>query len=124
MVFFLAVFCASQLSKLTGTIGGQVALEGFLGINRHLWFHRILMKAGVIALAMLCVWNSGTADSYHLLILSQVMLAMQLPAAVISLFRVASSNSIMGTHKISLSVEVLAWLSFFFMLILNIYCSC
>ena len=48
------------------------------------------------------------------------MLAMQLLAAVIPLFRVASSSSIMGTHKISLFVEVLAWLSFFLILILNI----
>lgn len=120
VAFFLAVFCASQLTKLTGTIGEQVALEGFLGIDRRIWFHHILMKAGVIALAMLYVWNSGTADIYQLLIFSQVMLSMQLPAAVIPLFRVASSSSIMGTHKISLFVEVLAWLSFFLMLILNI----
>jgi len=120
VAFFLAVFCASQLTKLTGTIGGQVALEGFLGINRHMWFNRILMKAGVIALAMLYVWNSGTADIYQLLIFSQVMLAMQLPAAVIPLFRVASSSSIMGTHKISHFVKVLAWLSFFLMVILDI----
>lgn len=120
VAFFLAVFCASQLTKLTRTIGGKVALEGFLGINQHMWFNRILMKAGGIALAMLYVWNSGTADIYQLLIFSQVLLAMQLPAAVIPLFRVASSSSVMGTHKISLFVEVLAWLSFFFMVILNI----
>lgn len=120
VAFFLAVFCASQLTKLTRTIVGQVAFEGFLGINQHMWFNRILMKAGGIALAMLYVWNSGTADIYQLLIFSQVLLAMQLPAAVIPLFRVASSSSIMGTHKISLFVEVLAWLSFFLMVILNI----
>ena len=120
VAIFLAVFCASQLTKLIGTIGEQVALEGFLGIDRHIWFQRILMKEGVISLAMLYVWNSGTVDVYQLLIFSQVMLDMQLPAAAIPLFKVASSSSIMGTHKISLFVEVLAWISFFLMLILNI----
>lgn len=50
-----------------------------------MWFKRILMKAGGIALAMLYVWNSGTADIYQLLIFSQVLLAMQLPAAMIPL---------------------------------------
>ena len=64
MAFFLAVFCASQLTKLTGIIREQVALEGFLGIDRHIWFQCILMKAGVIALAMIYVWNLGTADVY------------------------------------------------------------
>ena len=78
------------------------------------------MKTDVISLAMLYVWNSGTTEIYQLLIFSQVMLDMQLPAAVIPLFRVAYSNSIMGTHKISLFVEFLGWLSFFLMLILNI----
>ena len=78
------------------------------------------MKIDVISLAMLYVWNSRTADVYQLLIFSQVMLSMQFPAAVIPLFRMASSSSMMGTHKISLFVEVLAWLSFFLMLILNI----
>ena len=120
VAFFLAIFCASQLTKLTGIIREQFALEGFLGIDRHIWFQHILMKTDVIALAMLYIWNSGTAEVYQLLIFSQVMLDMQLPATVIPLFRVAYSNSIMGTHKISLFVEVLAWLSFFLMLILNI----
>ena len=64
VVFFLAVFCANQLTKLTGTIGEKVALEGFLGIDPHIWFQHILMKTGVISLAMLYVWNSGTADVY------------------------------------------------------------
>ena len=64
LAFFLAVFCASQLTKLTRTIGEQVALEGFLGIDHHIWFQRILMKAGVISLAVLYVWNSGTSYVY------------------------------------------------------------
>eukprot|EP01018_Ginkgo_biloba_P031391 Gb_17016 [translate_table: standard] len=120
VAFFLALFCASQLSTLTGTIGGQIAMQGFLGVNPRAWLHRIVIKTVAIAPAMLCVWTSGTEGIYQLLIFSQVILALQLPSAVIPLFRTATASSIMGTHKISLFVEVLAWLSFFLMLILNI----
>ena len=70
MAVFLAVFCPSQLTKITGIIREQVALEGFLGIDHHIWFQRILMKTDVISLAMLYVWNSGTAEVYQLLIFS------------------------------------------------------
>jgi ethylene-insensitive protein 2 len=69
---------------------------------------------------MLYVWNLGSGDIYQLLIFSHVMLAMQLPTVVIPLFRIESSISIMGTHKISHFVKVLAHLSFFCMVNLNI----
>ncbi|XP_057841827.1 ethylene-insensitive protein 2.2 isoform X2 [Cryptomeria japonica] len=120
VAFFIGIYCASQLSTLTGTVGAQVALEGFLGVHPRIWVHRTLIKVGAVVLAMLCIWNTEAAGIYWLLIFSQVMLAMQLPSAVIPLFRVASSSSIMGNHKVSFAVEVMAWLSFFFMLILNL----
>lgn len=69
---------------------------------------------------MLYVWNLGSGDIYQLLIFSHVMLAMQLPTVVIPLFRIESSSSIMGTHKISHFVKFLARLSFFYMVNLNI----
>ena len=120
VAFFSGCILCQPVDKTNWDHWRANCFGGFLGIDRHIWFQRILMKTGVISLAMLYVWNSGTADVYQLLIFSQVMLAMQLPAAVIPFFRVASSSSIMGTHKISLFVEFLAWLSFFLMLILNI----
>ncbi|KAH9288411.1 hypothetical protein KI387_032528, partial [Taxus chinensis] len=120
VVFFVGIYCASHFSTLTGTVGAQSALEGFLGVNAHVWFHHILIKVGAVVLAMLCIWNTEVAGIYQLLIFSQVTLAMQLPSAVIPLFRVASASSIMGTHKISFVIEVTAWLSFFLMLILNL----
>lgn len=120
VVFFVGIYCASQLSTVTGTVGAQVALEGFLGVHPRIWVHRVLIKVGAVVLAMLCIWNTDAAGIYQLLIFSQVMLAMQLPSAVIPLFRVASSSSIMGTHRVPFAVEVMAWVSFFFMLILNL----
>uniref|UniRef100_A0A0D6QW07 Uncharacterized protein n=1 Tax=Araucaria cunninghamii TaxID=56994 RepID=A0A0D6QW07_ARACU len=120
LAVLVGIHFATQLSTLAGTAGAQVALEGFVGVHPRLWIHRILIKLGAVALAMLCIWNTGDEGVYRLLIFSQVMLAMQLPSAVIPLFRVATARSIMGIHKVSFVVEVLAWLSFLFMLILNL----
>ncbi|ERN08378.1 ethylene-insensitive protein 2 isoform X1 [Amborella trichopoda] len=116
--FFLVIFCASWITKLTCDIGGRSVFHGFLG--RGLC-KRVIIKAFTIIPALSCVWFYGAEGVYQFLIFSQVILGLQLPSAVIPLFRIASSSSIMGTYKIPLFIEIFSWTSFFGMLVLNIF---
>lgn len=116
--FGLALLCAGQLSTLTGTVAGQVALEGFVGGNAPLSIHRTLIKLVAILLALLLVWSFGSEGTYQVLIFSQVVLALQLPFAIVPLIKVTSSEAVMGHHKNPFIVEVISWVcvaSIFFM---------
>lgn len=108
-VFGLALVCAGQLSAFTGTIAGQVALEGFLQINMHGWLHRFLIRVTAIVPAALCVWRTGSEGAYRLLICSQVFLALELPFTVVPLIKVTSSDAHMGEHRNSTVVKTVAW---------------
>ncbi|XP_058101685.1 ethylene-insensitive protein 2.2-like isoform X2 [Magnolia sinica] len=118
--FFVVLFFSSQVTALTWTLGGQVLLHDFFGINPHIWLHRLTIKALAIIPAIFCAWNSGDEGVYQLLIFSQVILAMLLPSSVIPLFRVASSGFIMGAFKISSFAEILALSAFLWMLVSKI----
>ncbi|KAF5183457.1 Divalent metal cation transporter mnth [Thalictrum thalictroides] len=119
-VLFLVMFLASHITAITWNLGGQVVLHELLGIKPPVWLHRATIRMLVIFLSLYCTWNSGAESAYQLLVFTQVILAMLLPSSVIPLFRVASSRSIMGVHKISQLVEFLALTTLIGMLGLNI----
>ncbi|KAJ1395939.1 NRAMP family [Sesbania bispinosa] len=118
-VFLLILFLANQTTTLTWSLG-EVAVHGFLKLDIPGWLHCATIRVIAVLPALYCVWSSGAEGMYQLLIFTQVLVALQLPSSVIPLFRIAISRSIMGVHKVSQFVELLALIIFIGMLGLNI----
>ncbi|KAJ0027468.1 hypothetical protein Pint_35640 [Pistacia integerrima] len=119
-VFLLVLFLSSQITALTWNLSGQVVLHDFLKLDIPNWLHRATIRIISMVPALFCVWTSGAEGIYQLLIFTQVMVALLLPSSVIPLFRVASSRSIMGVHKISQFLEFLVLITFGGMLVLKL----
>ena len=108
-LFAIALLASGQSSTLTGTYAGQIVMEGFLHLRLRPWLRRLLTRSVAIIPAVIVVSSSGEQGTYQLLILSQVVLSMQLPFAVIPLIRFTSDRSRMGEFASALWVKVLAW---------------
>ncbi|MED6168807.1 Ethylene-insensitive protein 2 [Stylosanthes scabra] len=119
-VIFLILFLANQTTALNWGFGGEAVVQSFLKLDIPGWLHYVTIRVIAVLPALYCVWSSGAEGLYQLLILTQVLVALQLPSSVIPLFRVATSRSIMGAHKMSQFVELLALTIFIGMLGLNI----
>ncbi|KAK7378642.1 hypothetical protein VNO80_04088 [Phaseolus coccineus] len=118
--FLLLLFLANQITALTWSLGGEVVVQGFLKLDIPGWLHYATIRVITVSSALYFVWSSGAEGMYQLLLFTQVLVALQLPSLVIPLFRVATSRSIMGVHKISQFLELLALIIFIGMLGLNI----
>ncbi|KAK6779558.1 hypothetical protein RDI58_021742 [Solanum bulbocastanum] len=101
----LVTFISNQVTPLTWDLGRQAVVHDLFGMDIPGWLHHVTIRVISIVPALYCVWNSGAEGLYQLLILTQVVVALVLPSSVIPLFRVASSRSIMGIHKISQLME-------------------
>jgi ethylene-insensitive protein 2 len=119
-VLVLLLFLANQTTALTWSLGGEVVVNGFLNLDISGRLHYSTIRVIVMLHALYCVWSSGGEGMYQLVVFTQVLVAPQLPSFVIPQFRVAMSRLIMGTHKISQPVELLALIIFIGMLGLNI----
>ncbi|KAH6835960.1 hypothetical protein C2S53_002335 [Perilla frutescens var. hirtella] len=106
------MFVSNQLVAVSWSLGRQVTTQDFFRLEIPDWLHRATIRIIAIIPALFCVWNSGGEGIFQLLIFTQVVVALLLPASVIPLFRVASSRSIMGVFKNSLLVEFFALVSF------------
>ena len=109
ILFAIALLCSGQSSTLTGTLAGQVVMEGFLNFRMRPWLRRMLTRSMAITPAALTVYFAGEHGSYQLLILSQVILSLQLPFAVIPLIHFTNSRERMGTFANRAWVRILAW---------------
>ena len=108
-VFALALLASGQNSTLTGTLAGQVVMEGFLNIRIRPWLRRLITRglAIVPAIAVTALWGErGTAK---LLVLSQVVLSMQLSFAVVPLVMFTSDRGKMGEFANPAWVKTLSW---------------
>ncbi len=121
-VFFgVALLCSGQSSTLTGTMAGQIVMEGFLNIRMQPWLRRLLTRTMAIIPAALTVYLAGENGTYKLLILSQIILSMQLPFAVIPLIHFTNDKQRMGALANRVWVKSLAWISAALILALNVW---
>ncbi|KAK4281489.1 hypothetical protein QN277_012974 [Acacia crassicarpa] len=120
VAFLLFLFSSNQTMALTWSLGGEVVVHSFLKLDIPGWLHYATIRVIAVLPALYCVWSAGAEGMYQLLVLTQVVVALQLPSFVIPLFRIATSKSIMGVHKISQFVEFLALIVFIGILGLNI----
>ena len=110
--FALALLCAGQSSTITGTLAGQITMEGFLRLRIRPWLRRLVTRALAIvpAVTVILIADDQTVGVYQLLILSQVILSLQLSFAVVPLVRFTSSRQKMGPFVNPRWVQCLAWL--------------
>lgn len=117
--FAIALLCAGQSSTITGTMAGQIVMEGFLDIRMRPWLRRLITRAVAVLPAVLTILWAGDSAVYQLLILSQVVLSLQLPFAVIPLIRFTSDSKRMGVFASPSWVKALAWTAASIILVLN-----
>ncbi len=108
-LFAIALLASGQSSTLTGTFAGQIVMEGFLNLRMPPWLRRLVTRLLAIIPAILTILYFGDGGTYRLLILSQVVLSMQLPFAVIPLIKFTNDPRRMGEFANRGWVRVLAW---------------
>jgi manganese transport protein len=108
-LFALALLASGQNSTLTGTLAGQIVMEGFLQIRLKPWIRRLVTRAIAILPAILVIGIAGEGKLTSLLILSQVVLSFQLPFAVIPLVQFTSERGKMGAFVNSRPTTIAAW---------------
>ncbi len=121
VLFAVALLCAGQASTMTGTMAGQIVMEGFLSFRMRPWLRRLVTRMAAIIPAAVTIYFAGAAGTFKLLILSQVILSMQLPFAVIPLVHLTSDRAKMGSFANPAWVRVLAWLATAIIVVLNVY---
>jgi manganese transport protein len=109
-VFACALLASGQNSTLTGTLAGQIVMEGFLHIRLKPWMRRLITRALAILPAVLVIGIAGENKVTSLLILSQVVLSFQLPFAVIPLIQFTNDRKKMGEFANSRMTAVIAWI--------------
>jgi manganese transport protein len=118
-LFAIALISAGQSSTLTGTLAGQIVMEGFLHFKIRPVLRRLITRAIAIIPAVIVISLQGEQGSYALLILSQVILSLQLPFAIIPLIRFTSEKERMGAFANKAWVKLLAWVAAAIIVALN-----
>ena len=108
--FAIALIAAGQSSTLTGTLAGQIVMEGHLNLRIQPWVRRLITRMLAIIPALFTVIYFGESGTGKLLVLSQVVLSLQLGFAIIPLIHFVSSKKLMGEFSIKLPLKIGAWL--------------
>ncbi|MEK6779825.1 MAG: Nramp family divalent metal transporter, partial [Candidatus Deferrimicrobiota bacterium] len=119
-LFAVALICAGQSSTITGTLAGQIVMEGFVNIRLRPWVRRLVTRAVAIVPAVATILWLGEHATGKLLILSQVILSLQLSFAVVPLIHMVSDRGLMGAFAIRSWVKGLAWATAFIIAALNV----
>jgi len=109
-LFAIALIAAGQSSTITGTLAGQIVMEGYLSLRINPWLRRLITRLLAIIPALIVIIIYGDEKVDYLLILSQVILSLQLGFAIIPLIHFVSDKSKMGNFVIKPPTKILAWL--------------
>ncbi len=120
-MFAVALLFSGQNATLTGTLAGQIVMEGFLNLRMRPWLRRLITRAVAIIPALVTVVLYGERATGSLLILSQVVLSLQLPFAVIPLVMFVSDRKRMGRLAIGPLMKLAAWPCAAVILVLNVW---
>jgi manganese transport protein len=119
-LFAFALLASGQNSTLTGTLAGQIVMEGFLNIRLRPWLRRLITRLIAIVPAVITAAFFGTSGTAKLLLLSQVILSMQLSFAVIPLVLFTSDRRKMGQFVSPRWLQALAWVTATIIVVLNV----
>jgi manganese transport protein len=121
VLFAVALLCSGQNATLTGTLAGQIVMEGFINLRLRPWLRRLITRLIAIIPAVIVVLMYGERGTGPLLILSQVILSLQLPFAVFPLVAFTSDARKMGPFVSPGWVQALAWFVAIVIAALNVY---
>ena len=119
--FAVALLASGQNSTLTGTLAGQIVMEGFLKFRLKPWQRRLVTRLIAIIPAFLVTVIYGSKGTSNLLVLSQVILSMQLSFAVVPLVLFTNSKTKMGQFANKPFLKVLVWIISLIIICLNVY---
>ncbi|MDB5262059.1 MAG: iron/manganese transporter [Adhaeribacter sp.] len=119
ILFAVALIAAGQSSTLTGTLAGQIVMEGYLNLRIQPWLRRMITRLIAVVPALFVILYYGEDQTGKLLIFSQVILSLQLGFAVIPLIHFVSHKFKMGEFAIGLKTQIAAWLTAATIVILN-----
>jgi len=119
-LFAFALIAAGQSSTLTGTLAGQIVMEGYLQLRINPWLRRLITRLLAIIPAVLVILVAGENEADNLLVLSQVILSVQLGFAVIPLIHFVSDRRKMGDFTASPVIRFLSWLVAALLVYLNV----
>ncbi len=120
ILFAVALIAAGQSSTVTGTLSGQIVMEGYINLRIAPWIRRLLTRLIAIIPALITVHFFGERSSGDLLVLSQVILSLQLGFAIIPLIHFVSDKDKMGVFAINTITKIFAWLCAIIIVALNI----
>jgi manganese transport protein len=118
-IFAIALLAAGQSSTITGTLAGQLVMEGFLQIRLSPLVRRLITRLAALGPVLLYFALVGESDTTRLLVLSQVVLSLQLPFAMIPLLRFIGSRRLMGEFLVGRSARIGSWALALLILALN-----
>jgi manganese transport protein len=120
-LFAVALLASGQSSTITGTLAGQVVMEGFMHWRIQPWVRRLITRTLAILPAVLIIGLRGESSVTDLLILSQVVLALQLPFAMFPLLQFTSSQRRMGKWKVGWFLLIAGWGSAILITAIDLY---
>jgi manganese transport protein len=121
IIFAVALLASGQNSTLTGTLAGQIVMEGFLNIRLRPWVRRLITRLIAIVPAAIVAAIYGESGVGKLLILSQVILSLQLSFAVVPLVLFTGDRRKMGQFANAAWLVLLAWVVTASIIVLNLY---
>ena len=120
LLFAIALIAAGQSSTVTGTLAGQIVMEGYLHLRINPWIRRLITRLIAIIPAVLVIIIYGDDKLDDLLVFSQVILSLQLGFAIIPLIHFVSDKKTMGNFAIKLPVKILSWIVAAILVFLNV----
>jgi manganese transport protein len=121
IIFAVALFASGQSSTITGTLAGQIVMEGFMHWKINPWVRRMITRILAILPAILIIGLRGNSSINDLLTLSQVVLALQLPFAMFPLLHLTSSQKRMGAWKNGWFLMIFGWGSALLITAMDLY---
>src|SRR5882724_2318873 len=120
ILFAVALLASGQSSTITGTLAGQIVMEGFVHIRLRPWLRRLVTRSIAITPAIIVILWKGDSGVDPLLVLSQVILSLQLSFAIVPLIHFTSDHRKMGEFRSQVWVRVLAWMTAAIIIVLNL----
>ncbi|MGZ5244710.1 MAG: Nramp family divalent metal transporter [Bacteroidia bacterium] len=120
ILFAVALIASGQSSTITGTLAGQIIMEGYIHLRLPMWIRRIITRMLAVIPAFFVIWYFGEESTGELLVFSQVILSLQLAYAIIPLIHFVSNKERMGNFAIKPIVQFFAWLIASLIVFLNL----
>lgn len=123
ILFAIALLASGQNSTITGTLSGQIVMEGFIHLKIPMWLRRMLTRVIAVLPVIICLLIFGDSEQAieSLLIYTQVFLSIALPISIIPLTLYTSDKKLMGEFVIKSWVKILAWICSVLLIILNFW---